>query len=291
MKQYVLTVWLLFAVNGITMAQVVDSKLIDSGSSGPYKAMAVQEATLPDFTIYRPKDLTVAVRSVGKLPMLVFGNGGCSNTSLSHERVLSEIASHGYLIIAIGPLPKGPAVAHVSTPSKMLLDAIDWMVAQSRDKASAYYGLADTNKIAAMGQSCGGAQVIYASSDPRIKTSVMFNSGMGELKMAGADKESLKRLHAPIVYITGGPSDVAFANAQLDYDRINQVPVALAVLGNAGHMGTFGEAYGGSFSKMALEWLDWQFKAKPSGAAVFLKNDLTRYPGWSVKAKNFRMNQ
>ena len=287
MIRFVLIALLLSLITGITAAQVVDSKVIDSGSSGPYKAMAARETTLPDFTVYRPKDLSAASKAEGKLPVLVFGNGGCSNTSITHERVLSEIASYGYLIIAIGPLPKGPKVPPASTPSKMLLDAIDWIVAQSRDKASEYFQVADTNKIAAMGQSCGGAQVIYASSDPRIKTSVMFNSGMGEMKMAGADKESLKSLHAPIVYIIGGPSDVAFANAQLDYDRINHVPVAFADLGDAGHMGTFGQEYGGSFSRMALAWLDWQFKAKDSGATVFLKNDLTGFPGWTVKAKNF----
>jgi hypothetical protein len=138
-----------------------------------------------------------------------------------------------------------------------------------------------------MGQSCGGAQVVYAAADPRVKTSVMFNSGMGEMTMAGADKESLKKLHAPIVYIIGGPSDVAFANAQLDYERINHIPVAFADLGTAGHMGTFGEEFGGSFSRVALAWLDWQFKGKGPGAKIFLNSELAAFPGWTVKAKNF----
>ncbi|TDH28718.1 alpha/beta hydrolase [Segetibacter sp. 3557_3] len=287
MKKLLFAVCLFCSTGSITNAQVVDLKVIDNGSSGPYKAIAAKEATLPDFTVYRPKDLTVASKAEGKLPVIVFGNGGCSNTSITHEKVLSEIASHGYIIIAVGPLPKEPRVPDASTPSKMLIDAIDWMIAQSKDKNSEYFQSADTNKIAAAGQSCGGAQVVYASADPRVKSSIMFNSGMGEMTMAGASKESLKKLHAPIVYIIGGPSDVAFANAQLDYDRLTHVPVAVAGLGNGGHMGTFGVEFGGSFSKIALKWLDWQFKAKSSGAEVFLENDLTNFPGWTVKAKNF----
>jgi hypothetical protein len=33
------------------------------------------------------------------------------------------------------------------------------------------------------------------ASDPRVKTYMMFNSGMGGMQMAGASKKSLKQLH------------------------------------------------------------------------------------------------
>jgi dienelactone hydrolase len=267
-------------------AQVVDSKTIDGGSSGPYKAIAATEATLPQFTVYRPKDLAAAAQAAGKLPILVFGNGGCSNTSITHERVLSEIASHGYVIVAIGPLAKEPPAQPARTESSMLIDAMDWITGQAGDRKSEYFGKVDTTKMGAMGQSCGGAQVLYAASDPRVKTAVMFNSGIGNMTMAKADKESLIKLHSPIVYIIGGPSDVAYPNAEMDFDRIGQVPVAVTNL-DAGHMGTFGEAFGGSFSRMTLAWLDWQFKGKGANAAIFLRNELVQFPGWTVKSKNF----
>jgi hypothetical protein len=115
----------------------------------------------------------------------------------------------------------------------------------------------------------------------------MFNSGIGNMTMAKADKESLLKLHAPIVYIIGGPSDIAYANAEIDYERITHVPVAVTNL-DAGHMGTFGEEFGGAFSRMALAWLDWQFKGRQANAAVFVKNELTNFPGWTVKSKNFK---
>jgi dienelactone hydrolase len=70
--------------------------------------------------------------------------------------VLSEIASHGYVILAIGALEKEPGREHISTQSSMLVEAMDWMIAQSKNKKSEYYKLIDTDKIAVMGQSCGG---------------------------------------------------------------------------------------------------------------------------------------
>jgi hypothetical protein len=43
-----------------------------------------------------------------------------------------------------------------------------------------------------MGQSCGGAQVLGVAHDPRIKTCVMLNSGIGDMEMMGSTKETLK---------------------------------------------------------------------------------------------------
>ncbi len=286
----IITAFLFSAIGTICFAQVTKSKIIDNGSSGPYKAIAASEASLPDYVVYRPSDMKAAFTKEGKLPIVVFANGGCSNTSVTHERVLSEIASHGYVVIAIGALINSlNELERKNTEPKMLTDAIDWITAQSKDAQSEFYNRVDLTKVGSAGQSCGGAQILVVAGDPRIKTSMMLNSGMGDMSMAGASKESLKALHSPIIYIVGGPSDVAFKNAELDYSRIDNIPVAFANLEEGGHMGTFGQEFGGSFSKMALDWLDWQFKGKKDNASVFLKANLAKYPGWTMKSKNFKM--
>ncbi|MCW9706062.1 poly(ethylene terephthalate) hydrolase family protein [Fodinibius salsisoli] len=288
MKKIFLTICLFFVTTMISVAQVEDSKIVDNGGSGDYKAIAAKEATLPNYVVYRPENLEVAAEE-GLLPVMVFANGGCSNTSISHERVLSEIASHGYIVIAIGALQKTPGGGeNSSTEATMLTDAIDWVADQNKDKESAYYNNVDLDDIASGGQSCGGAQVLAVASDPRIETYMMFNSGIGDMSMAGADRESLPDVHAPIVYIVGGPSDVATSNAELDYERIDHVPVAFANLMEGGHMGTFGEEYGGSFSRMSLKWLDWQLKGQDGSSDVFLEGDLSDFSGWTMKAKSFQ---
>ena len=64
--------------------------------------------------------------------------------------------------------------------------------------------------------------------DPRIKTCVMLNTGIGDMEMMGATKECLKNLHTPMFYMIGGPADIAYANAQKDYERIaDDIPVVM----------------------------------------------------------------
>ena len=74
--------------------------------TGQYSAMLEEDQSLPTHTIYRPQDLS-AVKE--KLPIIAWGNGGCANNGLSHRNFLMEIASHGYLAIAIGPPVAPPA--------------------------------------------------------------------------------------------------------------------------------------------------------------------------------------
>ena len=264
-------------------------KVVDAGGSGRFKAVAVEELSLPGYVVYRPATMGQATQRGNKLPVMVFANGGCNDTSITHERVLSEIASHGYIVIAVGPMQWNINDRKINhTPDgKLLTNAIDWIVAQNADANSAYYGKVDTENIALGGQSCGGAQLLTVASDPRVKTCMMFNSGMGDMQMAGASKKSLGQLHTPIIYIVGDKEDVAYANALKDYDRIKKVPVAFANLSHGGHMGTFGEEFGGSFSKMALKWLDWQLKGRAENAKVFTEAQLSDFDGWTMKAKNF----
>lgn len=288
MKKYFMLAVALSMSISLGWSQVVNKKIIEEGGSGPYKAEAVTEKDFEDFVVYRPSDIKAAVKDMGKMPIMVYANGGCMDSSINHERLLSEIASHGYVIIAIGELQmEVNERKHLSTDASMLIDAVDWISMKAKDKSSDYYQAVDLDKIASGGQSCGGAQVMATAKDSRIKTNIMFNSGMGTMQMAGASKESLKTLHGPVLYIVGGEPDIATNNALVDYENIQNVPVAFANLLQGGHMGTFPEKFGGSFSKMALDWLDWQLKGKDN-SAIFLKEDLSKYPGWTMKSKNFK---
>jgi hypothetical protein len=151
----------------------------------------VSNSGIPTHTIYRPKDLA-AFGDKEKLPILAWGNGGCANSNATHQNYLSEIASHGYLIVAIGPMsaggargargagaPAAPAEGAAPVPSGgTLLNAIDWATAQNANSQSPYYRKLDTSKVAVFGHSCGGLQAIEIGPDPRVKTILVVDSGI-----------------------------------------------------------------------------------------------------------------
>lgn len=287
-----------------------DSKIIEDGGSGPYKAIVTREASLPGHTVYRPQDLSKATQN-DKLPVVVYGNGGCRNTSIRYEKFLNEIASHGYVVIAIGQFSTASDVDYTGemgnpTFSSQLIEALDWIFVQNEAKSSKFYKKVDVQKVAAMGMSCGGLQVIDISDDSRLSTTVVLNSGVfstprvmtdtppvnnehntgtqvdstaatrmrspAKTAVLSISKEALNEFHTLVIYIIGGPSDIAYSNAADDFSRINHVPVVFANL-DVGHGGTYTEKNGGAFAKTTLYWLNWQLKNQKENAQMFLGDD------------------
>ena len=276
-------------------------KVPDFGGSGPHKAIAVREKSLSDFVVYRPMNMDAAMRvgrlgmfqtgevKTEKLPVLVFCNGGCMDTSIGYENMLTDIASYGYVIVAIGELQMlAQHEKDQHTPSSMVQQALDWICQQAADPASPYYNKIDQEKIAAAGHSCGGAQVLANADDRRLKTYLILNAGMGKMTMADASAKSLKNLHGPILYLVGGTEDVAWKNAQMDYKAIKKVPVVLADNTKSGHGGTYEQPNGGANSRMVRAWLDWQLKGKTEQKAIFIDGDLKDYADWTIMHKNFK---
>lgn len=271
---------------------------MEYGGTGPFKAIVIGELSLPQHTIYRPQDLSFASKT-DKLPVILFGNGGCANNSDGFKNFLNEIASYGYVIIAIGPLngknQNGEDVSKQPTQSGQLLDALDWIIDQNKDKKSQYYNKINVGKVAVMGQSCGGLQAIDVSADPRINTSVILNSGVlnsappSEIKVPIVNKDALGKYHNPVIYIIGDSTDIAYPNAMDDFSRIKNVPMVMANL-NVGHGGTYRNPHGGEFARTALYWLNWQLKGQDDQSKMFLGDDcgLCNYQGWRIETKNFK---
>jgi dienelactone hydrolase len=272
--------------------------VIERGGAGPYPAIATEDPTLPGMTIFRPRDLSGFGRD-RKLPVLLWGNGACANTTQEHKNFLNEIASHGYLILAIGLLDQIEERNETSrgpTQSHQLLAALDWIQARSGTAGNLFSGKVDPTRVAAMGMSCGGLQAIEISGDPRITTTVVCNSGVlpspSPLKgMPALTKEALLKYHGPVLYIMGGPTDIAYANAMDDFARVPQVPIVMTNH-NVGHGGTYAQPHGGEFTKVALAWVDWQLKGQTAASRMFLGADstLAHDPKWTVQAKNFPAN-
>jgi dienelactone hydrolase len=281
--------------------------------SGPYSAIMEMDGSLPTHTLYRPADLSRA----GKLPVVVWGNGACWNVGNSFRWFLSDIASYGYLVIALGPIEKrvlrtssdpmtpipaaAPPPANVNIPassskSSQLIDAMNWAYAQNQRKDSPLYQRLDTSGVAVMGQSCGGAQALEASADPRVRTTVLWNSGLFPTPTSMGGGAALSRddlrhlLHAPTAFISGDEQDSAFANANANFDLITHVPVFRAWARGMLHSGTFSERNGGEFAGIAVAWLDWQMKRDNRAKKLFVGQDcgLCVNPRWVVRSKKLK---
>jgi hypothetical protein len=298
-KAVLLNVIFLLVLSSGNSQSIQEFKVIDNGGAGTHKAIAAKDSIFPDFTIYRPTDLDFAV-SKTTLPLIVFGNGGCFNTSLPFERYLNEIASFGYVVMAIGPFQDSintlnDSIAYKYTYPEKMLEAIDKMTAAVHDTSCEYYLKVDLDHVAVMGQSCGGLQALAVSGDSRVTTTVCLNSAVidpdtdrkDRIKDPVVGKEVLETLHSPVLYLTGGPSDVAYDNALDDFSRIRHVFVSMANV-DVGHAGTYQEKFGGSFAAVTLQWLEWQLKDHQWAGDVFLGEDcICEFPGWTINSRNY----
>ena len=266
------------------------SKVVEDGGTGPYKVLMLEDPSLEAHTIFAPQDLAPFGKK-NPLPVLVWGNGACTNSPWEHYKFLHEIASHGFLVIATGyiPMEQKPYRGPMSTSAQQI-ESIDWAIAQNADKNSPYYGRIDVDHIAAAGMSCGGLQTLDNATDPRLKTIMICNSGLfinpgtAVPNMPMPQKERLQEITVPVIYILGGPEDIAYENGMDDFHRLVKVP-AFAANYPVGHGGTYRQDHGGEFTVPALAWLQWQLKGDQEAAKLFQGADcgLANREGWTVE--------
>ena len=111
MKKFLMTAMMIATSVGLTNAQTAQRQVVEEGGTGLFKSEVVGDASCPGFTVYRPQNLQEVVAKQGALPVIVYANGACFNNNVEMRLLLSEVASYGYVIAAIGPYDEADVMA------------------------------------------------------------------------------------------------------------------------------------------------------------------------------------
>lgn len=198
--------------------------------TGPFKAIMATDPSLPEHVLYYPNELAAA----GRMPIVVWANGSCMHAGNRSRGFLTEIASHGFLVISAGrmghvalevgaqenpfvPRPGGPPAPPPAPPVENdpteplrsarstvehMRQAIDWAIAENSRQGGPFFNRLDVAQIGAGGQSCGGGLTTTLAADARLKTIGIFFSGTRLVSTPGREvnaqqaAEGRKRLDA-----------------------------------------------------------------------------------------------
>lgn len=245
---------------------------------GPYKVESVPAFGSPGHVVYRPADLT-PFPARDTLPVMVWGNGGCAINSTRYGGFLSTIASHGFVVLATAATPG-------AEPRRATADdlraAIDWAEAENTRPGSPLNGKIATDRVAVMGQSCGGFLTLELGADPRVDTIGVFNSGV-----QGGNTDGLGKLHGPVLLINGHERDFLMEASAATFDAITGLPAFYGARHNAGHTATVDHPGGGEFANVASNWIRWQFKGDREAGRMFTGKDcrLCTDPNWDTRSR------
>ncbi|KAF2402193.1 hypothetical protein EJ06DRAFT_520252 [Trichodelitschia bisporula] len=254
--------------------------------SGPYPAHFFTVPGLTRHTVYAP--IKPPPPSL-KMPVFIWGNGGCTSSGTPYAMFLTEVASYGYLVIANGPpggapptldIPRGAGAGGLPGPDgkpkytmadaaaggmstiKDMNDAIAWVVNGNAKE----YGNVSTTDFATGGSSCGGLEAYStAYHNDRVKLIGVYNSGV----IMPNKRALLQELKAGVALFPGGPKDMGYENSNADYAALpKNIPAFYASL-DSGHLGTFFAKRGGKYGRATVQLFEWYFRGDAKARAAW----------------------
>jgi hypothetical protein len=214
-------------------------------------------------TFYAPK----TIPSGAKLPVLLWGNGGCSADATGQAPFLTQLASHGILVIASGT-PGGGG----STTADIMKQSIDFI---TKNAGQGQFANIDASRITAAGWSCGGVEAYAQINDARVQSIGIWNSGLL------GNYDSARSFRKPVFFFLGGPSDIAYQNGERDYNYMPAGTPKWKGNLNVGHGGTYTDYNGGKYGIIGGHWVQWILRGN-SSASAYLTGSGARNDGWSV---------
>lgn len=256
---------------------------------GDYDVVAEIAFGNPSLKVIRPVDLERFPKK-DKLPIFVWGNGGCAMETPRAAGFFETVASHGFLVVTttterVAPGATPPTGPRRSATKDDLAAAITWAQNENTRDGSHLEGKIQVGKVAVMGQSCGGRLSIEVGSDARVDTIGVFNSGLQPDQYA-----ALAALRGPVLFINGGERDFLMGASKASFDAVDKLPAFYGSRHGAGHTATMYHPGGGEWANVAWSWAAWQLKGDSKASKMFVgeKCGLCTNENWDVEAKRLK---
>jgi hypothetical protein len=276
---------------GITMEMIRRQLPLEGAPlavAGPYQVESLPAHGAPRYITWQPVDLRPFPAN-DRLPVVLWGNGGCAIDGTRYGEFLATIASHGFLVVTTVPL-EGEGQRQQTIDD--FRAALSWAETENTREGSLLQGKIDTDRMAVMGQSCGGFISIMLGADSRVGTIGVFNSGLVPPDVESTTSrfgttDALADLHGPVLFINGHEVDFMMDESRDNFDRVNHQPTFYGARENAGHTATVFHPGGGEYANVASNWLRMVFKDDTEAARMFVGNDcgLCTNPNWDTASK------
>ncbi len=200
-----------------------------------------------------------------KFPIISWANGTGCPPSL-YDGLLKEIAAAGFIVVASDETMAADGTAQI--------DAIDFIISESKNSVSALYKKVNTSKIGVMGHSQGGRSSVNAgASDSRI-TCVLSLAGSNYV-------EEAQKLSKPVLFMAGSKDKVVDPEKWIvtAYNAVNG-PAVYASLNGAIHTTCCSNPT--AYSKYAINWFNAWFYNDGNLKDIFMDGgELSGDSNWS----------
>ena len=146
-----------------------------------------------------------------------------------------------------------------------LVAAMDWLEAESTDRNSRFFDKVNVAPHGGDGHVLRRLDVLR-----RLERSARGDRRHLEqrpVRGRSATRKIYAGIHGPVIIVTGGESDIAYANGKRDFEVMPaRIPVFYGVHPSVGHGGTYNQDNGGPFGVVAVAWLKWQLQGDTSAA-------------------------